>query len=137
MRIPIRIFMVAAALFMASVVSVVQARPQPKVAFTPAEREAVHEYYKHVLGTLAPASLDRTGFPYEIERELVAGAKLSSKLEKELAPLPKELESMLSQRSGDYRYYKLRRHVILLRQPDNVIADIVKDAGWGDISKGK
>ena len=97
--------------------------------FTANERELINEYYKHLLGTLAPASLDRAGFTFEIDRVLVTGSHVPLQLEKKLEPLPDKLESQLSLITGAYRRFKLGNHVVLIRRADLAIADIVKNAG--------
>jgi hypothetical protein len=101
-----------------------------KAEFSKSDRDAVNDYYKHLLGTLAPASLDRKGFSPEIERALRPGAKVPLQLEKQLELLPTELEKKLSMSQPGYVFYKLGRHVLLVRRTDLMIADIIRDAGW-------
>src|SRR5215475_8644454 len=93
----IRTLMVIALLLAAAIVVMGQtADKSAKAEFTKADREGIQNYYKHLLGTLAPASLDRKGFPEEIEKAITIGAKVPAQLEKQLELLPKELEDKLS-----------------------------------------
>jgi hypothetical protein len=98
--------------------------------FSAADRKTVDGYYTRELGNLAPGSLDRKGFPPQIESALKPGARLPEQLEKQLEMLPKELESKLSAPPGGYQLYKLGHHVLILHRSDLQIADIIKDAGW-------
>ena len=95
--------------------------------FDAKDRELISTYYKHVTATEAPASIDRSGFSLEIEKSLVAGSHVPMQLEKELQPLPGKLESQLSLITGDYRRYRLRHHILLVRKADSTIVDIIKD----------
>jgi hypothetical protein len=101
-----------------------------KVEFTSADREMIQNYYKHLLGTLAPASIDRKGFPPDVEKGIASGNKLPGQLEKQLQRLPKELEDKLSLPQAGYLRYKLGHHVLMVRRSDLMIADIIKNAGW-------
>jgi len=100
---------------------------ESKPVFTPKERELIEAYYKHLIGTLAPGSLDRTPFSLGVEKTLVAGSHVPMQLEKELQPLPAKLESQLSPITGDYGRYTLGRHVVLVKKADLAIADILKN----------
>src|SRR5437879_4163083 len=68
-----------------------------KAAFSAADRKTIDVYYTHLIGTLAPGSLDRSDFPVEIEKVLRAGGKVPLQLEKKLEPLPRELETKVAQ----------------------------------------
>lgn len=114
-------------------VSVSQTSKLPK--FTAQDREQIEAYYKHLIGTLAPGSLDRSSFPPEVERSLVVGGHLSMGLDKELERLPDKLESQLSQVARSYGCYKLGRHVILMNKEDRVIADILRNVALRETRK--
>ena len=108
----------------------------PKVVFSDHDREAIHKYYKSILGTLAPGSVtDRTPLPLEIDRELVPGKQIPSHYEKRLELLPNALEAQLSGITGDLARYKLGRHVILAKRATLEIVDMVRDVGWGEPKK--
>jgi len=127
----IRTLLVIALLLAAAVAVMGQTAEKPvKAEFTSADREAIQNYYKHLLGTLAPASLDRKGFPPEVEKGIATGNKLPEQLEKQLQLLPKELEEKLSLPLAGYLRYKLGNHVLLVRRSDLMIADLIKNAGW-------
>ena len=66
---------------------------ESKPAFTANDRELIEAYYSHLMGTLAPGSLDRSGFPLGIEKVLIPGSHVPMQLEKDLQPLPATLES--------------------------------------------
>lgn len=95
--------------------------------FTAKDRELVGAYYNHLIGTLAPGSLDRTPFALGIEKALIPGSHVPMQLEKDLEPLPMKLESQLSQITGDYGRYTLGRHVVLVKKADLTITDILKN----------
>src|SRR5262249_14369398 len=100
---------------------------ESKPVFTAKDRELIEGYYNHLIGTLAPGSLDRLPFSLEIEKTLVAGSRVPMQLEKELQPLPPKLESQLSSITGDYGRYTLGRHVVIVKKADLAIADILKN----------
>jgi hypothetical protein len=127
----VRTLLLIALLLVATVAVMGQTAEKPaKAEFTSADRETIQSYYKHLLGTLAPASLDRKGFPPEVEKGIASGNKLPEQLEKQLQLLPKELEEKLSLPMAGYLRYKLGNHVLLVRRSDLMIADIIKNAGW-------
>jgi hypothetical protein len=95
--------------------------------FSPKDRDLIDSHYKHIIGTLAPGSLDRSSYDLGIEKALEPGSHVPLQLEKELEPLPLKLESQLTQITGDYRRYKLGRHVVLVKRADLMIADIMKN----------
>jgi hypothetical protein len=97
--------------------------------FNSNDRNVVTEFYRHVMGTLAPGSVVRWPFSPAIERTLAAGSHVPMQLEKELIPLPNELESKLTPLTGEYRRFKLGPHVLLVKTADLSIVDIVKNAG--------
>ena len=97
--------------------------------FTAKDRELIATYYEHLLGALAPGSLDRSTFSLAVEKSLVAGSRVPVQLEKDLEPLPGKLESELSPIMGDYRRYKLGHHVVLIKKADLTITDILKNVG--------
>jgi hypothetical protein len=120
--------MILAAMFMVGAVILGQAaNSTPK--FSAADKETITDFYKHLDGTLAPGSLDRKGFPPDVDRELVGGGKLPAQLEKRLEALPRELEKKLAEPSGGYQLYRLGNHVLILRKSDLRIADILKNVG--------
>ena|SRR5438045_7955109 len=123
----IKIVLLLVSLFIAGLL-VLGADKLPK--FTATDRKTVDAYYTRELGDLAPGSLDRKGFPPQIESALKAGSKLPEQLEKQLEMLPRELETKLSMPPGGYQLYKLGHHVLILHRSDLQIADIIKDAGW-------
>ncbi len=94
--------------------------------FSVKDHRLIEDYYNHLVGTLAPGSLDRSGFPLGIEESLVTGSHVPMQLEKDLKPLPAKLESQLSLITGDYARYTLGQHVVLVRKNDLKIADIIK-----------
>ena len=127
----VRTLLLIALLLVATVAVMGQTAEKPaKAEFTSADREMIQNYYKHLLGTLAPASLDRKGFPPEVEKGIASGNKLPEQLEKQLQLLPKELEEKLSLPMAGYLRYKLGNHVLLVRRSDLMIADLIKNAGW-------
>jgi hypothetical protein len=103
---------------------------EKKPAFTESERSIINQFYKHFISTMAPASLDRSPLSPEIDRSLVPRARVPMAFEKKLEPLPQELRSKLSLLTGNYKYYKLGWHVLIVNQSDMTIVDIVRDAGW-------
>jgi hypothetical protein len=97
--------------------------------FTPAERDGIQAYYVHSMGTLAPGSINRTPFSPSIEKALTTGSHVPMQMEKDLMPLPSELESKLVPLTGDYGRYKLGNHVLVVRLADLTIVDIIKNVG--------
>ncbi len=97
------------------------------LSFLPLDRELIETYYRDLRGSLAPGSIDRSTFGLGVERTLVPGSHVPIQLQKELAPLPKKLESQLSMTSGDYARYRLGHHVVLVKKSDFTIADIMKN----------
>ena len=97
--------------------------------FSAKDRELVEAYYLHLLGTLAPGSINRSTFGLGVEKSLVAGSHVPGQFEKEMMPPPAELESKLTPLTGDYGRYKLGPHVVLVKKADLTIADIMKNAG--------
>jgi len=95
--------------------------------FSAKDRQIIEEYYSRMLGTLAPGSVDRSPFPLGIEGTLTPNSHVPMQLEKDLQPLPRKLESQLSQITGDYGRYTLGRHVVLVRKSDLAIGDIIKN----------
>lgn len=126
----VRTVMAISVLLLGTLILLGQTPEKKKLEFGAVEREAINTYYKHLLGTLAPASIDRKGFPPEIEKALSPGNKVPGQYEKQLELLPKELESKLPTPPAGYLRYKLGRHVLLVQRSDLAIADIVRDAGW-------
>jgi len=113
-----------AMLLMVATVTLAQANHP---AFTPKDREQIEAYYTHLIGTLAPGSVDRTPLALGVEKALVVGSHVPMQLEKDLQPLPEKLEAQLTQVTGDYGRYKLGRHVVLIHKADLEIADILKN----------
>jgi hypothetical protein len=125
-----RIGLLIALLLLGTMVAMGQtAEKTAKPEITKADRVTINDYYKHLHGTLAPASLDRKGFGPEIERALIPGNKVPAQLEKQLEWLPKELEAKLASAQPGYIFQKLGRHVLLVRRSDLMIADIVREPG--------
>jgi hypothetical protein len=114
-------------------VSVSQTSKLPK--FTAQDRERIEAYYNHLIGTLAPGSLDRSSFPPEVERALIVGGHVSTGLDKELERLPEKLEAQLSQAARSYGCYRLGRHVILMNKEDRLIADILRNVALRETHK--
>jgi hypothetical protein len=105
-----------------------QSRDESKMpVFTDKDHKLIDEYYLHLVGALAPGSLDRYEFPLGIEQSLAVGSRVPMQLEKDLKPLPAKLESQLSQLTGEYGRYTLGRHIVLVRKGDLTIADIIKN----------
>jgi hypothetical protein len=133
MRINWRIIVILTAiLLLAFSVSLAWSTPQKADAlltFTATDREAIEGFYRHELGTLAPGSINRSPFSPAIERALAKGAHVPMGIDKDLAPLPKDLESKLTILAGDYRRFKAGPHVLLVKVTDSTIADIIKNAG--------
>jgi hypothetical protein len=100
---------------------------EQKPAFTANDKTLIQTYYDHLIGTLAPGSLDRTPFALGVEKALVPGSHVPMQLEKNLEPLPAKLEAKLTPLTGDYARYTLGRHVVLVKKGDLEIADILKD----------
>jgi hypothetical protein len=97
--------------------------------FAAKDREAIEGFYRHLMGTLAPGSINRSPFSPAIEKALATGSHVPMGVEKDLTPLPKELESQLTILAGDYRRFKVGPHVVLVKVADSTIADIIKNAG--------
>ena len=95
--------------------------------FSAKDRQLIDAYYLQLAGTLAPGSVNRSPFPFEIEKVLVAGSHVPMQLEGQLEPLPKKLESQLGLITGDYGRYTLGRHVLLVKKADLTIADILRN----------
>ena len=95
--------------------------------FTEQDRQLIEAYYNHLVGTLAPGSLNRSQFPLGVEQALAPGSRLPMQLEKDLQRLPPKLEQELSQITGDFGRYTLGRHVILVRKSDGTIGDVIKN----------
>jgi hypothetical protein len=109
---------------------------EPNVpTFSAKDRELIETYYKHLIGTLAPGSLDRSPFPLGVEKALVAGSHVPMQLEKDLHLLPAKLESQLTPLTGDYGRYTLGRHVILMKKADLTITDILKNVAVKETSQ--
>jgi hypothetical protein len=123
--------LLALVLLFGMVVSLAWSAPQagePKMpVFSVKDHKLVEDYYNHLVGTLAPGSLDRSGFSRGIEESLAVGSHIPMQLEKDLKPLPAKLESQLSAVTGDYARYTLGQHVVLVRKNDLRIADIIKN----------
>jgi hypothetical protein len=102
------------------------------IVLTTQDRQTINSYYEHVIGSLAPGSINRTPFSLEVEKALVKGSKVPMNLEQQLEPLPPDLESQLSLLTGDHKRYKLGWHVLVVRLSDLTIADVLKDAGWAN-----
>jgi hypothetical protein len=106
-----------------------------KPTFTAKDRGLIQTYYDHLIGTLAPGSLDRTPFAWGIEKALAPGSRVPMQLEKTLEPLPGKLESQLTPLTGDYARYTLGRHVVLVKKGDLEIADILKNVAVKETPK--
>jgi hypothetical protein len=108
---------------------------QTKPTFSAKDRELIEAYFNHLIGTLAPGSLDRSAYPLGVEKALVPGSHVPMQFEKDLEPLPPKLESQLSQITGDYARYTLGRHVVLIKKGDLAIADILKNVAVKEQAK--
>ena len=108
---------------------------EQKPTFTAKDKTLIQTYYDHLIGTLAPGSLDRTPFAMGVEKALVVGSHVPMQLEKDLAPLPAKLESQLTPLTGDYARYTLGRHVVLVKKGDLEIADILKNVAVKETPK--
>ena len=95
--------------------------------FSAKDHQLIEDYYNHVIGEIAPGSLNRSPFPLGIEAALAPGSHVPMQLEKDLQPLPVKLDQQLSQITGDYARYILGRHVVLVRKGDLAIGDIIKN----------
>jgi hypothetical protein len=125
------LFLAAISLLITSLAFAQETNP----VFTAKDRELIGAYYNHLIGTLAPGSLDRTPFAPGIEKALVSGSHVPMQLEKDLESLPVKLESQLSQITGDYGRYTLGRHVVLVKKADLTIADILKNVAVKENAK--
>jgi hypothetical protein len=125
------VLILTAILILAFSVALAWSTPQKTATpkFSPADRDAIQAYYLHLIGTLAPGSINRTPFSPNIEKALAVGSHVPMQLEKELMPLPGELEAKLVPLTGDYGRFKLGNHVLLVRMADLTIVDIIKNAG--------
>jgi len=110
------------------VTSIALAQEPKGPTFSTKDRQLIDAYYSHLIGNLAPGSLDRSAFPLGIEKALVAGSHVPMQLEKDLVPLPAKLESQLSQITGEYGRYTLGRHIVLIKKGDLTTADVLKNA---------
>jgi hypothetical protein len=115
------VLILTAILIFAFSISLAWSAPQnsPTRVFTRAERDAIQAYYLHLMGTLAPGSINRTPFSPDVPMQL----------EKSLMPLPSDLEAKLVPLTGEYGRYRLGNHVVLVRMADLTIVDIIKNAG--------
>jgi hypothetical protein len=113
----------------------ISAAQEKTPAFSSHDRELIEAYYNHLLGTLAPGSVDRSPFPLGVEKVLVTGSHVPMQLEKTLEPLPTKLESQLTPITGDYGRYTLGRHVVLIKKADLAIADILKNVAVKQTAK--
>jgi hypothetical protein len=95
--------------------------------FSAKDRQLIETYYSHVIGTLAPGSIERSPFGLGVETALAPGSHVPMQLEKDLQPLPSKLDLELSQITGEYARYTLGRHVVLVRKADLAIGDIIKN----------
>jgi hypothetical protein len=127
------VLLLTLALLLIATVSFSQELKLPK--FTAQDRQLIEAYYTHIIGTLAPGSVDRSSFPPEVERTLVVGGHIGMGLENELERLPDKLESQLSPAVRSYGCYRLGRHIILMKKEDLVIADILKNVALKDTHK--
>jgi len=123
------ILILTAILLLTFSVSLAWSAPEKAPAFSTKDRDAIEGFYRHLMGTLAPGSINRTPFSPNIEKALATGSHVPMQLEKDLTPLPKELASKLTPLTGDYERYKLGTHVLLVKMADLTIADIIKNAG--------
>jgi len=103
------------------------------LAFTAKDRQIIGDYYKRIIGNIAPGSLDRSTFSVSVEKDIARGGHLPRSVEKDLERLPKDLESQLSSPSNNYEYYRIGHHVILVRLIDLSIADVIKDVAWSKV----
>ena len=123
----------AAILLFAMTVSLAWSAPQKDnestmPVFSASDRHLIEAYYNELLGNLAPGSVDRSDFGPAIETALVIGSHVPMQLDRDLQPLPRKLETQLTQLiPGDYLRYTLGRHVVLVRKADLAIADIIKN----------
>lgn len=129
-KVIVRVLLLIALLLISAAAVLGQSVNKPKAEFTAEDRATINAYFKHQLGELAPGSLDRKGFPPDIDKDLKPGKKLPLQLEKQLVRLPRDLESKLRLSPPGYEYYQLGHHVLMLQRSDLLIADIVRDAGW-------
>ena len=95
--------------------------------FSEKDHQLIEEYYNHVIGELAPGSLNRSPFGPGVEAALAPGSHVPMQLEKDLQPLPSKLDQQLSQLTGDYARYILGRHIVLVRKGDLAIGDIIRN----------
>jgi hypothetical protein len=125
------VLILTAILIFAFSISLAWSAPQnsPTRVFTHAERDAIQAYYLHLMGTLAPGSINRTPFSPDVEKALTVGSHVPMQLEKSLMPLPSDLEAKLVPLTGEYGRYRLGNHVVLVRMADLTIVDIIKNAG--------
>jgi hypothetical protein len=104
--------------------------PAPQTAgFTSDERQIINNYYRHVISTLAPGSIDRKPLSIAMEEALKIGARLPIMLEKKAARLPEKLESQLPLHGADFKRYRVGNHVVLVKTPEWTIVDIIRGAG--------
>jgi hypothetical protein len=120
-----------ALLLLASIASAQTEKP----VFSARDRELIETYYNHLIGTLAPGSVDRSPFPLGVEKALIKGSHVPMQLEKDMERLPAKLESQLTPITGDYGRYTLGRHVVLVKKADLEIADILKNVAVKDTPK--
>jgi hypothetical protein len=99
-------------------------------SFSESDRALIHDYYKRIHSATAPGSLDRSNLPIEIEKILVPGGRVPLHYEKKLQAIPEPLKRRLSLITGNYAYYKLGKHVLLVHKATLDIADAVRNAGW-------
>jgi len=122
----LRIVVVLICVFMAGAF-LLGADKTPK--FAASDHKTIDEYYTKVFGTLAPGSVNRAAFSPEIERALKVGERLPPQLEKKLERPPRELSEKLSAVPAGYQIYVLGHHLLILRNSNMEICDIIKNAG--------
>src|SRR5947207_14861296 len=88
--------LVALVLLFGMVVSLAWSAPQKAdetklPVFSAKAHKLIEEYYLHLVGTLAPGSLDRSQFPLGVEQSLGAGSPVPIQSAKDLKPLPTKL----------------------------------------------
>ena len=96
------ILLLTAILLLAFSVAVAWSTPQNASAptFSAKDRDAIQAFYLRLIGTLAPGSINRTPFSLDIEKALAVGSHVPMQFEKNLAPLPAELETKLVPLTG-------------------------------------
>jgi hypothetical protein len=128
-----KVGLLATAVFLLMASFYVGQETQP--SFSLKDRELIETYYTHLLGTLAPGSVDRSPFPLGIEKVLVVGSHVPMQLEKDIGPSADKAGIAVD---ADYRRLRALHtgtSCCLDQEADLAIADILKNVAVKETPK--